>query len=382
MDREARSDWVLVILLFLAGLLAAGQFAKISLTLEALGRVYPGAGGALPFAVSTVSLIGVALGTTAGLIVARLGVRRVLLAAMAAGAGLSVLQALLPPFPVFMALRAVEGAAHLALVVAAPTLMAAVTAPRDTPVAMGLWGMFFAVGFAAAAVAVPPLLALGGPAAVFLAHGAALGGLAAILAPRLPRGTGRAVPEAGWLAMHRRIYTTPRLIAPALGFFWHTVTFIALLTYLPRFLGPPSAAVLPLVALIGTFGAGALARYIAPERVAMAAFALSVLTMPVLPLLPAPVAFWYALPLFVILGAVPGASFATVPALNPRPEDRARANGALAQLGNLGTGTATPLFAATLGLGLAGPAALATGLYLCGWIALWLIHRKIAVQGE
>ena len=45
------------------------------------------------------------------------------------------------------------------------------------------------------------------------------------------------------------------------------------------------------------------------------------------------------------LGLVQGASFAAIPQLNPMPEDRARAAGAIAQLGNLGTTTGTPLLA-------------------------------------
>ena len=52
-----------------------------------------------------------------------------------------------------------------------------------------------------------------------------------------------------------------------------------------------------------------------------------------------------ALLLAASLGIVQGASFASIPQLNPRAEDRARAAGAIAQLGNLGTTTGTPLLA-------------------------------------
>jgi len=45
------------------------------------------------------------------------------------------------------------------------------------------------------------------------------------------------------------------------------------------------------------------------------------------------------------LGIVQGASFAAIPQLNPLPQDRARATGAIAQLDNLGTTTVTPLLA-------------------------------------
>ena len=78
--------------------------------------------------------------------------------------------------------------------------------------------------------------------------------------------------------------------------------------------------------------------------------------------------FW----LSAALGIVQGASFAGIPELNASAEDRAAAAGAVAQLGNLGTTTGTPVLAAILAS--AGPGAMAgiaAALCLCG-IA---IHR-------
>jgi hypothetical protein len=65
------------------------------------------------------------------------------------------------------------------------------------------------------------------------------------------------------------------------------------------------------------------------------------------------------------LGIVQGASFAAIPELNATPDDRARAAGAVAQLGNLGTTTGTPVLAALLAS--AGPPGLAfAAVTLCG----------------
>lgn len=369
-----RSDWRLILLLYAAGLLAAAQFAKISLTLGALQALWPGV--PVAWAVSALSVMGMLFGVTAGVIVARLGVRRVLLAGMAAGAVLSGLEALLPPFPAFLALRLVEGAAHLCIVVAAPTLMAAVAAPRDKPVAMGLWGTFFGVGFALAALAVPRL---GAPGTVYLVQGAALLVLALVLAPLLPRGVAaKEGPGEGLWARHRAIYTSLRMTAPALGFFWHTVLFLGLLTYLPGFLGAWTAPLLPLTALVGTFGAGLAARRIAPPRIGMAGLALTAAGMALLLALPEGARPAAALAVFVGAGVLAGASFATVPYLNPEPGDQARANGAVAQLGNLGTALSTPLVGATLGYGVAGPLLVAAAVSAAGLCAMLLIHRKIA----
>ena len=224
-----RTDWRLIGILFLAGLFAAGQFAKIALTLEDLGAVYPAA--PLPFAVSAVSVAGIVFGVTAGMVVAQFGPRRVLLTAMILASSLSILQAILPVFQVFMALRLIEGFSHLAIVVAAPTLMAALSRAKDVPVAMGLWGTFFGVGFAGAAAVIP---VLGGPAQVYLAHGVFGLALVAALWPLLPRGVARGAWEGNVWARHIAIYTNPRMVAPGLGFLWHTVIFLGLLTFLFR----------------------------------------------------------------------------------------------------------------------------------------------------
>lgn len=367
-----KTDWRLIGLLFLVGLLAAAQFAKIALSLDALRAVYPGA--PLPFAVSALSVAGILFGVTAGVIVARLGARRVLLAAMCAAAALSALQATLPPFPAMMALRLAEGLTHLSMVVSAPTLMAAVATPRDKPVAMGLWGTFFGIGFAGTALVLP---LLPGPAAAFLLHAAALLVLAALLWPILPRGVARDPHRIGMLERHRQIYTSARMIAPALGFFFHTSVFLGLLTFLPRFLGAWSGAVLPLAALVGTLGAGVLARRVAPRTILAAAFAAATLGFVLAAVVPeAALGLWMIL-LFGLVGLLPGASFANVPALNTEGPDQARANGALAQMGNVGTALSTPIFAAAAGLGLAGPLVLAGALSALGLIVVLLIHRRI-----
>lgn len=57
---------------------------------------------------------------------------------------------------------------------------------------------------------------------------------------------------------------------------------------------------------------------------------------------------WVMLAMF-FTGLTAGANFAAVPELNHRPEDQARANGALAQLGNIGTFSGTPIYALVAG---------------------------------
>ena len=74
-----------------------------------LAAAYTGRGAGLSFLVSLISLLGIALGLVAGLVAARMGPRLLLLGALALGAALSLVQAALPPFPVMLAARVVEG---------------------------------------------------------------------------------------------------------------------------------------------------------------------------------------------------------------------------------------------------------------------------------
>jgi len=146
--------------------------------------------------------------------------------------------------------------------------------------------------------------------------------------------------------------------------------FVALLTFLPARVPVWVAALLPLSALVGTFGAGFLARRFAPDRIAIVGFVGTAIL--------AVVGFGATgatLLMFFFIGLVPGASFAAIPFFNSRSEDVARAQGAVAQLGNIGTASGTPLYGLALsGVGL-GP--LTILLCLLGVVALVLIRIKI-----
>ena len=374
-----RTRWGLVALLFVAGLLAAMQFAKVSLALDLLHVRYRGA--PVAFLVSAVAAVGVLLGIVAGSVVARIGPRAAILAAVAASGALSLAQSILPGFWALMALRAVEGAGHLALVVALPTMMAGAASASSRPVVMALWGTFFGVGFALTALAIPPLARAGGAGAVFAAHGGLLLALWPVLWWRLPRGSGGDGGMPGVLAAHRAVYRSARRIAPGVGHGIYTSLFIALIAVLPGALGALwLAPVLPLANLAGTFAAGFLARRIAPGRLvsvgfgaAGALFAATALGGPAAPAL--------ALLAMGATGVVAGAGFAAVPALNGGTADQARANGAMAQLGNVGTFTGTPLLiAAEAAVGTGGLLALVVAICALGAAATAATYRRAAAS--
>jgi MFS transporter, DHA1 family, inner membrane transport protein len=353
---------VLVVLLWCAGLGAAAQFGKISILYETLRSTYGGQGEvALGLVVSIVGFVGLIFGTTAGLLVARIGPRRAIVTALAAGAAMSALQALMPAYPLMLASRIIEGMSHLAIVVVGPTMIAALAPEARRPLAMTLWSSFFGVTYTALALIGPHVT----PVGLFLGHAAFMAALALILAATLPPDPKAAPsPLTNLLAQHAEIYASPRLAAPAMGFCCYTFLYVAILTLLPPET-PVShraliAAGMPLASIVVSLTLGVrLLRVISAVRLVQWGYAAAIPGFLLLWVFWGNGAgmvfagFW----LSAALGIVQGASFASIPELNPTPEARARAAGAVAQLGNLGTTTGTPVLAALLAA--AGPPGLA-----------------------
>ncbi|KHA52095.1 MFS transporter [Sulfitobacter geojensis] len=347
-----RSSWPLILLLWGAGLGAAAQYGKISVIFDLLPQIYPDAGPALGWVVSLVGCVGILFGVVAGVVVARIRYRRAMLTALWIGAAVSLFQASLPPLPWMLLSRVVEGASHLAIVVAAPTLIAQLCAPQDRGLALTLWGTFFGVAFAVLAFAGHPLAHHWGVPALFVVHAVYMAIFAILLRIRL-----RALPDEGpqpvlslsqILRDHVTIYRSPFIAAPAAGWLFYTFSFVSVLTLLPPFLDPAIRALvmtaMPLTSIAISMTVGvALLRVVPAVRVVELGFALSALCMIWLWAMP-------ALPLACIalaagLGLVQGASFAAVPQLNSTAATQARANGAMAQMGNIGNTLGTPVIA-------------------------------------
>ena len=334
---------------------AAAQFGKLAVIFDQLASAYPAQPAPmLGLAVSAVGFAGLVLGTTAGLFVSGLGYRRVMVLALCAGAALSFAQSLGPSFPVLLALRVLEGFAHLAIVVAAPVLTAQAASPRMQPAAMTLYSSFFSVSFMVLGLVGPGLVADFGVAGLLRGHAAYLLAGAVVMAAVLPRDVPGRLPALSLRGLwrdHIAIYSSPYEAAPAMGFVCYTITYVAFLTLMPQqFLGRPEQSLLavfmPLisVAVSMTLGIWAMQR-VPAVRVVQGGFAVSVLFAGLLWL------FWDRSGFVVIaafgvaggLGLVQSASFAAISQLNPLAETQARAAGAIAQLGNVGTTLGTPL---------------------------------------
>ena len=300
------------------------------------------------------------------------------------GAAVSAVQAMMPSFQWFLALRAIEGLSHLGLVVAAPTLIAQITAPQDRGWALTLWGTFFGVAFAVLTWAGLPLVAVRGVPALFIAHSLYMAGFAVMLMVWLRRlpGTGPDTPLSlgQVLRSHVTIYSSARIAAPGLGWLFYTFCFVSILTVLPPYIPQDVRALvmgaMPLtsIAVSMTLGVWLLGRRSAVWVVCVGfgLSALSILWLLVQPGLPLA-----CLALAAAMGLIQGATFTAVPQLNGTAATQAQANGAMAQMGNLGNTLGTPVMAAALaGLGYTGLPLLAGTAFVAG-LAL---HLLLAAQ--
>jgi len=381
-------SWPLILALWGAGLGAAMQYAKISVIYDVLAQAYPEAGAALGWLVSGVGALGIVLAVAAAMLVARIGYRRAMLGGLWLGAALSLTQALLPPLPVMLLLRLIEGPSHLAIVVAAPTLIAQIATDAQRGLALTLWGTFFGVAFAVMAWLGRPLALQVGVPALFILHGVYMAGFAVYLSPRLRRlpseGPAQAFSLRGVLATHATIYRSPFINAPAIGWLFYTFCFVSILTVLPPYLDPSVRAAvmgaMPLASIAVSMTVGVtLLRYMPAVQVIILGFALSAGTMVWLAASPAAAAACLALA--AAMGLIQGASFAAVPQLNTTAQTQTQANGAMAQMGNLGNTLGTPVMALALaGWGYVSLPILAGGAFVLGVLAhilLAVLRRKL-----
>ncbi len=383
---------VTILMLWLAGLGAAAQFGKLSFAFDLMAARYPEQGAAgIGLIVSIVGIVGLIFGTTAGLLVARIGPRRAIVAALALGAAVSALQCLPLPYAGLILTRVLEGISHLSIVVVGPTMIAGIAPLRHQGLAMTLWSSFFGVTYALLALIAPALLAGGSVALLFLGHALWMAALAMILALLLPRDP--AAPPlpsfAGLIHQHGTIYTSARIAAPAMGFVFYTALYVAMLTLLPPLLPESQRAIaaagMPLIsiAISLTLGVWGL-RHITAVHMVQLGYAVG---------FAATLALWAGwgqggvtlVAAFVLAGAmgvVQGASFASIPQLNPTAEDRAQASGAVAQLGNVGTTLGTPVLAILISaLGSDGLILFALPLCAAGFAIHSLQSRRRTHQG-
>lgn len=349
-------------LLYAAGMLAAFQYAKIPYMLPGLMQQMDISPVQQAMVLSIIGVLGAAAGTFAGAVCLRLGLKRTLLAGLAVGVAGSLLPLLNDSYGLLLMARVVESVAHMAMVVAVPTLILSMCPPAVQPKAMALWSCYFTLTFIIAAWLVPPVVQAAGWRGVAWGH-AALMVLVGVLCMGWVKADQVTAPStkltaSGLWASQWRLLSQLRLLAIPATFFGYTLLFVALVSVLPKLMATTPEAIamwamaLPLASLAGTLVA-MTALNLGMQgyqlvRLSAAAMVLAGLALLILPqhTLGAQGA---VVIVFVLLGTLPAGIVSSIPKLFAADDpDVALVNGGLVQFGNLGNLVGSPILAAML----------------------------------
>ena len=341
---------ILVLVLWIAGLCAAMQFAKIAVPFSDVRLLYPDVGNGAGWLLSIISLVGAVLGGFAGALVGRLGAVRILLGGLLIGSMISFWHASIPSFPIMLVSRTFEGVSHLAIVVAAPTLIAQISSDRFRGAAMTLWSTFFGVSFGLFVWLGMPFVQTWGLSNIFVVHGTAMIAVAGLSAFLLRHHNSHDYPadKLQFCSIAEKLlqaYRSSSISTPGIGWLFYTLTFVALLAIIPERLPDESrswaSGIMPLTGIaVSIIAVPLLLRVMKATSIVMLGFGCALIVI----VFPSGASLTYiSIALFSVLGLVQGASFAAVPELNQSSETQALSYGIMAQMGNLGNLLGTPI---------------------------------------
>ena len=361
-ETPARTAWPAIALLYLAGALAALQYAKVPWMLPSLLLQTPMSTVQQALVLSIIGIVGAIAGTFAGAVCQAAGLRRTLAFGLAVGTAGALLPLAASAYPMLLLARGIESVAHMAIVVSVPTLMLSLCSPVDRPRVMALWSCYFTITFICAALVAPMVLRAAGWQGMAVLH-ALLMVVVGLLCWRLPHTDAQPSARQRLSTQHIlkaqfRLLGQGKLLAVPVTFFGYTLLFVALVSVLPRWLSSnPAQATqlamaLPCASLVGTLlSMVVLSRGIAGYRIVAWSALGIILTGASLMLLPAQ--GWATLGTvfiaFILLGTLPAGVISSIPALfSPGDADITLVNGGLVQFGNLGNFVGSPVLAALL----------------------------------
>lgn len=216
-----------VLILWLIGVLAAAQLAKMAVLAPKLADRFGLSIATTGLLISLLEIGGALFGFAAGVALGRIGARRSLVAGLAMLAVTGLAEAYAVGAATLLAARAAEGMGYLMVVIAAPTLIAAFASERDLAPSLSLWSTFVSVGMAIGSMITGLAFWAGGLLGALHAWSAlcALGMFAALRLPAVGPSKTRnlALPNAAaWIA--------------TFGFGLYTMFICALTMLFPTFL--------------------------------------------------------------------------------------------------------------------------------------------------
>jgi MFS family permease len=374
-----KTDWRSIVVLLLAGLVAAGQVGKAAIAIPLLRQDLGLSLLMASWVVGSYGVLGAVAGLPAGIGVSRIGARTAVIVGLSAVALGSALGAIAASGTILLLTRVLEGCGFLALVVAAPTMLRNLSAQRDQETVLTWWSAYMPGG-TALMMLVGPLLTQSGWQPLWLANGLLAAATASLVWLILPRQSGAIERDTAARAQVVDVLGSPGPILLSLAFGAYTFHYFALTGLLPTLLvermglsvtqaGAVSAITVVANAL-GNLAAGIFLRLAVPLwAVMMAAFTCIGLAPLGIFSESLPVGFVAVLACASLgfSGLVPGSIFAATPRVARHSAALAVTLGLLVQTSNLGQ--------------VFGPAALGAWVDRFGWSSAPLVFIAVAVVG-
>ena len=372
---DSKTGWGVVAIALAAGLIAAAHVGELPPALPAIRAELGLDLISAAYLASLFSVTGMLVAVFIGVLADRVNHWRLAVAGLTLMALSGFAGSFAGSGSQLLASRFLEGIGFLAVVVAAPSLIAETATGRDRQMALGLWPGYMPGGVSIAILLAPVLLAAGGWRGLWIALAAVSAGFAALMliAGRTPsRVCTSANRGTGWTSFRAALaHPGPWLIAGC--FALYGAQLYAIITWMPtlmiegRGISPASAASLTALAVMinglsNIAGGWLLHRGVASWAIiASAGVAMAFAAMAVFSPLPDLVRYIAAIALCGAGGLVASASFAAAPQFARSPGEISTINGLLVQASNLAQ--------------FAGPTAIAAGVSWSGrWeSAAWLM---------
>lgn len=378
--------WPLVVLMLFAGVTAAFQIGKVPPAIGALHAEFGIDALTAGWVLSIVAAIGALSGIAFGQLADRVGHRATAIGGLACIALASGLGAAAGSVVPLLISRIVEGFGFLSVAVAMPPLIAALTAPADRRIALGLWSAYMPIGIAAALISAPPILHAGGWRMLW-AIAAALAGLAAIAIAIGVRATPERRPPSSLLANITTVLAARSPFVAGVAFGAYAATYFAIAGFMPTIIMATGASIATAASLSAVIaivnGGGNILAGVAAKRFSRTAI---LSTGFIVVAIGGTVFYLEGVPLVVraiacavgvfAAGMIPGTITGSIVSLSPTPQLVGTTQGLAQQLSSVGQLLSPPLIAfvgAERG-GVAG-AAVVIGLAAVGLTATLVLRR-------
>jgi MFS family permease len=360
---RAATRWPAVFAAIFAGVVGACAFGKMSPALPLLKEEFGLTLIQSGWLVSAFNAIAATGAIVFGAFADRLGALRFCVAGVVAIGAASALGALAHGAPWLITSRLVEGLGFLAVIVSAPSLIAAASSPARRGVAFGLWSTYLPFGVSLVLAASPLLLPGFGWRGVWLLVGVAAAGCAAMLLAQ-SRSYAGAVGAHRSLASLRRSFAQPVPWLLGLAFAAYAIQHMALIVWLPTYLletrgiaGSAAALLTALAVFVNCFGnvlgGWLIQRNIPRGRIIGATFAVTTLAFVCIFAAGLPDWLRYALAVFYsfITGTVPAAALSAGMRYARSPAEIGAIQGLIVNVTHIGIFFGPPLVAASVTYG-------------------------------